>query len=74
MTSIQMRRVAGSAALILLLLAVDAVAVPGDLDNSFSDDGKKTTEFGGDDLAEDVIVLPSGKIVAARLWTGGTGG
>jgi uncharacterized delta-60 repeat protein len=38
----------------------------GDLDNTFSFDGKATVDFSsGDDVATDVVVQPDGKIVAA---------
>ena len=37
----------------------------GDLDSSFSDDGKAMVDFGGLDYASDVAVQPDGKIVVA---------
>ena len=45
--------------------AFPAVAAPGDLDVSFSGDGKQTTDFGGSDLAAAVAVQADGKIVVA---------
>ena len=39
----------------------------GQLDSSFSTDGKVTTEFGGGDFARTVILQPDGKIVAAGI-------
>ena len=45
-------------------LAAPAVAAPGDLDRSFSGDGKQTTDFArGDEGANDLAVQPDGKIV-----------
>ncbi len=41
------------------------MASPGDLDTSFSGDGKKTINFGGTDVARAVLVQPNGKIVVA---------
>jgi uncharacterized delta-60 repeat protein len=38
---------------------------PGDLDTSFSGDGKKTIDFGGVDTANVVLVQPNGRIVVA---------
>jgi uncharacterized delta-60 repeat protein len=38
---------------------------PGDLDTSFSGDGKKTISFGGIDTANVVLVQPNGRIVVA---------
>src|SRR4051794_23755500 len=38
---------------------------PGDLDVSFSGDGKQTTDFGGSDAATSVAVQTDGKIVVA---------
>ena len=44
----------------------------GDLDTTFSADGKQATGFGGRDRAEDVAIQPDGKIVAAgSTWAGG---
>src|SRR5689334_529639 len=45
--------------------AAQAVAAPGDLDVSFSGDGKQTTDFGGADAAAAVAVQADGKIVVA---------
>jgi uncharacterized delta-60 repeat protein len=39
------------------------MANPGDLDTSFSGDGKKTIDFGGTDAANVVLVQPNGRIV-----------
>ena len=41
------------------------MAAPGDLDVSFSGDGKQTTDFGGSDAAAAVAVQADGKIVVA---------
>ncbi len=41
------------------------MASPGDLDPSFSGDGKKTINFGGTDVARVVLVKPNGKIIVA---------
>ena len=41
------------------------MTVPGDLDASFSGDGKQTTDFGGSDAATAVAVQADGKIVVA---------
>lgn len=38
------------------------MASPGDLDTSFSGDGKKTINFGGTDVARVVLMKPNGKI------------
>ncbi len=46
----------------------------GSLDTSFSGDGMQTTDFGGDDLANDVAIQANGKIVAAGIATGGATG
>ena len=51
--------------------AFPAVAAPGDLDVSFSGDGKLTTDFGGgSDLAAAVAVQADGKIVVAGTSDG----
>jgi uncharacterized delta-60 repeat protein len=42
-----------------------ALAAPGDLDPSFDGDGRVTTDFGGNDLAEGVAIQADGKIVVA---------
>lgn len=46
-----------------LVVPLAAVAAPGDLDATFSGDGKKTTDMGAGDVAEGVGILPNGKIV-----------
>ncbi|MGY1497941.1 calcium-binding protein [Streptomyces sp. QTS52] len=50
-------------ALVLALPGV-AIAAPGDLDTTFSGDGKVLTSFADDDQARDVAVQPDGKIVS----------
>ena len=45
-------------------------AAPGDLDPTFSGDGKQTTDFGGSDEANGLALQTDGKIVA--VGTGGT--
>ena len=47
-----------------------ASAAPGDLDVSFSGDGKQTTDFGGADLASAVAVQADGKLVVAGTSDG----
>ncbi|MEU9173928.1 calcium-binding protein [Streptomyces sp. NPDC048420] len=49
---------------LLLTLPGTAAAAPGDLDTSFSGDGKVLTRFADDDQAYDVAVQPDGKIVS----------
>lgn len=39
----------------------------GSLDTTFSGDGRLITNFGGDDIAFDVVVQPNGKIIATGL-------
>jgi uncharacterized delta-60 repeat protein len=46
----------------------------GSLDPTFSGDGKQTTNFGGDDVANDVAVQADGRIVLAGVATGGATG
>ena len=41
-----------------------ALAAPGDIDPSFSGDGRVTTDFGGSDVARDVAIQPDGKVIA----------
>src|SRR5262245_984517 len=41
------------------------MASPGDLDTSFSGDGKETISFGGIDTANVVLIQPNGRIVVA---------
>jgi uncharacterized delta-60 repeat protein len=48
---------------IMLLPASRALAAPGDLDTSFSADGKQTLNFGGTDRASHVVITPDGRIV-----------
>ena len=50
--------------------AFPAVPAPGDLDVSFSGDGKLITDFGGSDLAAAVAVQADGKIVVAGTSDG----
>lgn len=47
----------------MLLSASIARAAPGDLDTSFSADGKQTLNFGGLDRATKVVTTPDGRIV-----------
>ncbi|WP_330264734.1 calcium-binding protein [Streptomyces griseorubiginosus] len=49
---------------LILTLPGTAAAAPGDLDTSFSGDGKVLTRFADDDQANDVAVQPDGKIVS----------
>jgi len=61
------RRLSGVALLcvlsVLAFAVPSALAAPGDLDPSFSGDGKLTTDFGGDDSALDAVVQPDRKTV-----------
>lgn len=50
------------------------MANPGDLDTSFSGDGKRAIDFGGTDAANAVLVQPDGKIVLAGRGAGGDDG
>ena len=45
---------------------------PGSLDTSFDIDGKTTTDFGGDDTANDVAIQSDGKIVVAGYVVNGS--
>ncbi|MDX3751136.1 calcium-binding protein [Streptomyces sp. AK08-02] len=49
---------------LVLTLPGTAIAAPGDLDPTFSGDGKVLTNFADDDQARDVAVQPDGKIVS----------
>lgn len=61
--------------LVVLLMAPNTHAAPGDLDPTFSGDGKVLTDFaGGDDGASAVAVQPDGKIVAAGFASQAAGG
>ncbi len=52
-----------------LLCAPIAVAAPGDLDPTFSGDGKEVTDLGGEfNGAADSAIQPDGKIVVAGIW------
>jgi uncharacterized delta-60 repeat protein len=64
--------VAVVAVIVSLVFSTAAMAVAGDLDPTFSGDGKQTTDFGGDDEATGVAVQPDGKIVAVGTL-GGSG-
>ena len=56
----------GAVLLAVLPVAPDAQAAPGDLDPSFSRNGKVLIDFaGGDDAASAVAAQPDGKVVAA---------
>lgn len=49
-----------------MVLALPAVAEPGDLDDSFGGDGRVTTTFGsGDESANAVVIQADGRIVVA---------
>jgi uncharacterized delta-60 repeat protein len=68
--TIARRSVTGSAVLVLLLLtgfvcSTSAKAAPGDLDPTFSGDGKQTSNFGpGFSQASAIVRQPDGKIIA----------
>jgi uncharacterized delta-60 repeat protein len=50
-----------------------AAAAPGDLDRTFSGDGKLTIDLGGFDSGQDVAVAPNGRIVVGGFgWSGQT--
>jgi len=53
-----------AAGLVIVLIAPPAAAAPGDLDATFSDDGIATIALGAGAEADDVAVLPNGKVVA----------
>ena len=61
---------AGLAVLVLLVSATAALAAPGDLDTSFHADGRRTTDFGGNDLGNAIAVQDDGRIVVAGSGTG----
>lgn len=50
--------------------AVARFRADGSLDPSFDGDGATTTDFGGDDLADAVLIQPDGKIVASGFSNG----
>ena len=54
---------AAAALLVLAFSAAPAQAAPGDLDPSFSSDGKQTVDFAGKDRATHVVVTPQGRLV-----------
>jgi uncharacterized delta-60 repeat protein len=58
-------RILLAAVVLVLLLAAPAPAAPGDLDLTFSDDGRQLTDFGGDEGATSVALQADGRIVAA---------
>ena len=53
-----------AALLVGLVVPAAAQAAPGDLDPSFSGDGKQTTDFVGFSWARATVLQPDGKIVA----------
>ncbi len=56
----------GSLALVVVGLGgAVALAAPGDQDSSFDADGVRTIDYGGVDIANDVLVQPDGRIVTA---------
>ena len=65
----------GAVLLAVLAVAPDAQAAPGDLDPSFSRNGKVLIDFaGGDDGASAVAAQPDGKVVAAGFASLPVGG
>jgi uncharacterized delta-60 repeat protein len=46
----------------------------GNLDPTFSGDGIQTTDFGGDDTAQDIVLQPDGKAVLVGASDGSVGG
>ena len=69
-------RVVVVAVIVSLAFSAVAIAAAGDLDTSFSGDGKQMTDFGfgADDAASDVVIQADGKIVAAGTAAGGATG
>jgi uncharacterized delta-60 repeat protein len=60
------------AAVLVVVFSPAAQAAPGDLDPTFSGDGKQTTDFGfGSGSAEAIVRQPDGKIIAAGSTPGG---
>ena len=59
------RRILAAAVIAAAVAPASASAAPGDLDVSFSGDGKQTTDFGGADAAAAVAMQADGKIVVA---------
>ncbi|MFE1289783.1 calcium-binding protein [Streptomyces sp. NPDC058751] len=56
--------VAATVLALVLALPGTAVAAPGNLDTTFSGDGKAVTTVADDDHADDVVVQPDGKILS----------
>lgn len=54
-----------------LTTGIAAAAKPGDLDTSFSGDGRVTTDLGGSDRGYAVAIQPDGRIVVAGTTTDG---
>jgi len=59
-----MGSLAGALLLLSLVFSEGAQAAPGDLDLTFSGNGKQTTDFGDSDFANGVALQGDGKIVA----------
>jgi uncharacterized delta-60 repeat protein len=55
---------AGASGLLPGNFAIARYKPNGSLDPTFSGDGKQTTDFGGYDVANDVVLMPNGKLVA----------
>ena len=64
------RRILAAAVIVAAVAPASASAAPGDLDVSFSDDGKQTTDFGGADAAAAVAMQADGKLVVAGTSDG----
>jgi uncharacterized delta-60 repeat protein len=64
-TSAQLLRLALLTGVALAAPAGAAVAAPGDLDTSFSEDGRAVVGFGGVDRGRSVVLQPDGRIVVA---------
>jgi uncharacterized delta-60 repeat protein len=58
-------RASVAAILMTLSLVLAGEGAPGDLDPSFGVGGKVTTDFGAQEVAEDLVLQPDGKLVAA---------
>jgi hypothetical protein len=54
-------------------LADVALAVPGQLDASFGDDGRVTTDFGGEEEANGLVLQTTSRIVVVGRSTGALG-
>jgi uncharacterized delta-60 repeat protein len=73
----RIRLLAALALALLVALVATSTALAagaGDLDTTFSNDGKLTNDFGANDVANAVAVQPDGKIVTAGYTNSGSSG